>query len=285
MNDKEDLIEQLIVQMDKVFFYCVKRCNNRIDAEDLSQDIILDIIININKGIKIENFDFYIWKICKNHFNKYVVRKVKDRDNVMFVEEIDEPGNEVSSLEQLINSEKIQIINAAIKLLSKDYAEILYSYYIEDKSLSFIAEKLNIPLGTVKYRLFTIRNKLKEYLKMERLNGKKAFVPKKFSATMSGGGKINPHMFTKSLINKNILFHSYDNPCTLEDYSLELGISILYIEEIVDELVGATLLTKEGKKYITNFPIITKETSIKLYSVIKSDGQLYGQMLVKFAEK
>lgn len=60
MNDKEDLIEQLIVQMDKVFFYCVKRCNNRIDAEDLSQDIILDIIININKGIKIENFDFYI---------------------------------------------------------------------------------------------------------------------------------------------------------------------------------------------------------------------------------
>ena len=70
---------------------------------------------------------------------------------------------------------------------------------------------------------------------MERLNGRKAFVPKNFTTSMSGGGKYNPHQFTKSLINKNILFHSYDNPCTLEDYSLELGISIPYIEEIVNE--------------------------------------------------
>ena len=144
MNDKEQLIEQLVAQMDKVFFYCVKRCNSRIDAEDLSQDILLDIMININKGIKIENFDYYIWQICKNHYSKYVARKVKDRENVMFVEEIDEPGNELSSLDKLINSEKISMINAAIKLLSSDYAEILYSYYIEDRSLSFIAEKLNL---------------------------------------------------------------------------------------------------------------------------------------------
>ena len=165
MNDKEKLIEQLISQMDKVFFYCVKRCNSRIDAEDLSQDILLDIMININKGINIENFDYYIWQICKNHYSKYVARKVKDRDNIMFVEEIDDPGNEFSSLDKLIDSEKISMINAAIKLLSKDYSEILYSYYIEDRSLSFIADKLNLPLGTVKRRLFDIRNKLKEYLK------------------------------------------------------------------------------------------------------------------------
>ena len=88
MNDKEKLIEQLIAQMDKVFFYCVKRCNSRIDAEDLSQDILLDIMININKGIKIENFDYYIWQICKNHYSKYVARIVKDKDNIMFVEEM-----------------------------------------------------------------------------------------------------------------------------------------------------------------------------------------------------
>lgn len=106
MNEKEQLIEQLLTQMDKVFFYCVKRCNSRIDAEDLSQDILLDIIVNINKGIKIENFDFYLWKICKNHYSKYVDRKVKDREKITIVEEIDEPGSDISSLDKLINSEK-----------------------------------------------------------------------------------------------------------------------------------------------------------------------------------
>ena len=102
MNDKEKQIEQLIAQMDKVFFYCVKRCNSRIDAEDLSQDILLDIMININKGIKIENFDYYIWQICKNHYSKYVARKVKDRENVMSIEVIDEPGNDFSLLDKFM---------------------------------------------------------------------------------------------------------------------------------------------------------------------------------------
>ncbi len=140
MNDKDQLIEQLLAQMDKVFFYCVKRCNSRMDAEGLSQDILLDIMININKGIQIENFDYYIWQICKSHYSKYVARKTKDRENIAFVEELDEPGYEKSSLDKLIHSEKISMMNAAIKLLSKDYSEILYSYYIEDQSLSFIAQ-------------------------------------------------------------------------------------------------------------------------------------------------
>ena len=89
--NKNDLKEKVVDYASKVFFYCVKRCNNRMDAEDLSQDILLDIMININKGIKIENFDFYIWQICKNHYSKYVAKIVKDRNNIMFVEEIDEP--------------------------------------------------------------------------------------------------------------------------------------------------------------------------------------------------
>lgn len=255
------------------------------DAEGLSQTILLEIIQNIDKGARINNLDYYIWGVCKNQYNIYLRKTIKDRNTLEYKEEIDEADDSKTALDEMLEDEKIRRMNQAIKLLSKDYAEILYAYYVEDKTLKFIAEELNIPLGTVCRRLSDIRQKLKEYLDMEKINGKKAFVPKKFSTAMSGGGKINPHMFTKSLINKNILFHSYDNPCTLEDYSLELGISIPYIEEIVGELVGATLLIKEGNKYITNFPIITKETSIKLYSVIKAEGKLYGQMLVKFAEK
>lgn len=236
MNDKEKLIEQLITQKDKVFFYCVKRCNSRIDAEDLSQDILLDIMININKGIKIENFDYYIWQICKNHYSKYVARKVKDSEKIMPIEEIDEPGSDISSLDKLINSEKIAMINVAIKLLSSDYSEILYSYYVEDRTLSFIANKMNLPLGTVKRRLFDIRNKLKEYLKMERLNGKKAFVPKEYQTHRNGGAYLNPEEYTYGLIEQNLLLHSYGNPCSLEDYAIEMGISLPYIENIVKTL-------------------------------------------------
>ena len=286
MNDKEKLIEQLIAQMDKVFFYCVKRCNNRIDAEDLSQDILLDIMININKGIKIENFDYYIWQICKNHYSKYVARKVKDREKIMTIEEIDEPGNDISSLDKLINSEKIAMINVAIKLLSSDYSEILYSYYVEDRTLSFIANKMDLPLGTVKRRLFDIRNKLKEYLKMERLNRKKAFVPKKYQTHRDGGAYLNPEDYTYGLIEQNLLLHSYGNPCSLEDYAIEMGISLPYIENIVKTLEHATLLIKdENGKYLTNFIMVDKNTDCKVLNLIKQRADEYTNLIVEYCKK
>lgn len=286
MNEKEQLIEQLLTQMDKVFFYCVKRCNSRIDAEDLSQDILLDIIVNINKGIKIENFDFYLWKICKNHYSKYVDRKVKDREKITIVEEIDEPGSDISSLDKLINSEKIAMINVAIKLLSSDYSEILYSYYVEDRTLSFIANKMDLPLGTVKRRLFDIRNKLKEYLKMERLNGKKAFVPKEYQTHRSGGAYLNPEDYTYGLIEQNLLLHSYGNPCSLEDYAIEMGISLPYIENIVKTLEHATLLIKDEKgKYLTNFIMVDKNTDCKVLNLIKQREDEYTNLIVEYCKK
>lgn len=286
MNEKEQLIEQLLTQMDKVFFYCVKRCNSRIDAEDLSQDILLDIIVNINKGIKIENFDFYLWKICKNHYSKYVDRKVKDREKITIVEEIDEPGNDISSLDKLINYEKIAMINVAIKLLSSDYSEILYSYYVEDRTLSFIANKMDLPLGTVKRRLFDIRNKLKEYLKMERLNGKKAFVPKEYQTHISGGAYLNPEDYTYGLIEQNLLLHSYGNPCSLEDYAIEMGISLPYIENIVKTLEHATLLIKDEKgKYLTNFIMVDKNTDCKVLNLIKQRADEYTNLIVEYCKK
>ncbi len=286
MNDKEKLIEQLITQKDKVFFYCVKRCNSRIDAEDLSQDILLDIMININKGIKIENFDYYIWQICKSHYSKYVARKVKDSEKIMPIEEIDEPGSDISSLDKLINSEKIAMINVAIKLLSSDYSEILYSYYVEDRTLSFIANKMNLPLGTVKRRLFDIRNKLKEYLKMERLNGKKAFVPKEYQTHRSGGAYLNPEDYTYGLTEQNLLLHSYGNPCSLEDYAIEMGISLPYIENIVKTLEHATLLIKDEKgKYLTNFIMVDKNTDCKVLNLTKQRADEYTNLIVEYCKK
>ena len=58
MNDnmnKNELKEKVVDYASKVFFYCVK---SRMDAEDLSQTILLEIIRNI------DNFDYYIWGVC-----------------------------------------------------------------------------------------------------------------------------------------------------------------------------------------------------------------------------
>ena len=285
--NKNELKEKVVDYASKVFFYCVKRCNSRMDAEDLSQTILLEIIQNIDKGARIDNMDYYVWGVCKNQYNMYLRRKIKDRNNLEYKEDIDEKDDSISALDEMIEDEKIRKMNQAIKLLSKDYAEILYAYYIEDKTLKFIAEELKLPLGTVGRRLSDIRQKLKEYLNMEKLNGKKAYVPKNFSAWfgMMKIGTYNPHNYVNTLINKNLLYHSYNNPCTIEDYSLELGISKPYVEDIVNQLVEVTLLKKiEGNKYITNFPYITKDILNSNAQVLLDNYKEYTDELIKFAK-
>lgn len=62
---KNELKEKVVDYAEKVFFFCVKRCNSRMDAEDLSQTILLEVLENIDKGAHIDNMDFYIWGVCK----------------------------------------------------------------------------------------------------------------------------------------------------------------------------------------------------------------------------
>jgi RNA polymerase sigma factor (sigma-70 family) len=288
MNDmnKNELKEKVVDYVSKVFFYCIKRCNNRMDAEDLSQTILLEIIQNIDKGAHIDNFDYYVWGVCKNQYNMYLRKTIKDRNNLELNDDIEKKDDSLSALDEILEDEKIRRMNQAIKLLSKDYAEILYAYYVEDKTLKFIAKELNLPLGTVKKRLFTIRQKLKEYLDMERLNGKKAYIPKTFASSASYPEKLpfDPHDVVKPLLFKNLLYHTFNNPCTLEDLSIEMGISLPYVEDIVNILLGVKYLIKDGNKYKSNIAFLDMETVQKVRLLLKEYYDEYVKEVISFAK-
>lgn len=281
---RNQLIEKLESYASQIFFYCIKRCNNRMDAEDLSQSILLECVNQINKGTIINNMDYYIWGVCRNMYNQYLRGVIRERENVELKDEIKCKDKKISILELEIQNEKVKKMNSAIKLLSKDYLEILYAYYIEDKTLKYIADELNLPLGTITWKLSEIRKKLKEYLKMEKLNGKRAYVPKEFQVSMmcTKEGKYNPCLEVASMIHKNLLYHSFNNPCTIEDYSLELGIARPYVEEIVSRLTDVTLLKKEGNKYITNFAFIDKAVLNKILDTKAKYSNIIYKQLKKF---
>ena len=290
MNDmsKDELKEKVVDYASKVFFYCVKRCNSRMDAEDLSQTILLEIIQNIDKGARIDNLDYYIWGVCKNQYNMYLRKTIKDRNNLEYKEDIDDADDSKTALDEMLEDEKIRRMNQVIKLLSKDYAEILYAYYVEDKTLKFIAEELNIPLGTAKWKLAEVRKKLKEYLNMEKLNGRKAYIPKEFQTCQAFNGDLefNPTVVVSSLLIKNLLYHSYGNECSIEDYSIELGIAKPYVEDYVDELVYKDfLIDLKNGKYLTNIAFIDKKERREILDFIRKNISCYYDELVKFSKK
>ena len=99
---KDELKEKVVDYASKVFFYCVKRCNNRMDAEDLSQTILLEIIQNIDKGARIDNLDYYIWGVCKNQYNMYLRRTIKDINNIEYKGDIDDADDSKTALDEML---------------------------------------------------------------------------------------------------------------------------------------------------------------------------------------
>lgn len=272
--------------VDKVFYYCLKRCNNRFDAEDLSQIILTEAFISLEKNKNIENLESYIFKIAHNQYTKYIKSKVKTRQLIDYNYEIDSFETDDNKLNSLVEKERLKEINQRLKLLDSDYINIVYSYYVEDLKLSTIANNLNLPLGTVKRRLYDIRKKLKESLEMKVISGKKTYIPKDYYFTKScnGVGTYDPHNFVQILIQKNLLYHSYNNPCSLEDYAIELGISMPYIEDLVSSLEKATLLKKHDGKYVTNFAFLSREFRAKIYDLISSYKESFALKLVEKAK-
>ena len=285
--NKNELKEIVESYASKVFFFCRKRCNSLMDAEDLSQTILLELIQNIEKGAQINNIDYYIWGVCKNQYNMYLRKTIKDRNNVEYTDYIDIVDESKTPLDEMIEDEKIRLMNQAIKLLSKDYSEILYAYYVEDKTLKFIADELNMPLGTVKWKLSEIRKRLKEYLDMEKLNGKKAYVPKSFEVVQSFSGNLafNPSEVVKNLLVKNLLYHSYGVECSIEDYSIELGIAKPYIEDFVNTLYNKDFLLKlDNGKYLTNIAFIDKKERREILDYGRNNIDGYYQQIVRFVK-
>ena len=61
------------------------------------------------------------------------------------------------------------MVRRAIQELPEKYAAVVVLHYLEGLGVKEIGERLDMPLGTVKIRLYRARNVLRE--KLERLEG------------------------------------------------------------------------------------------------------------------
>ena len=137
---------------------------NRDDAYDLLQDTTLKALDNQDKHVDNVNFKGWVFTIMRNLFiNKYraTVRSavvIDSSDDLYHLNLSQESGFE--SPEGALS--KIEI-NAAINRFSDDY-RVPFSMFIAGYKYAEIAEHMDLPLGTVKSRIFLARQKLKSAL-------------------------------------------------------------------------------------------------------------------------
>ena len=67
--------------MEKLFYFCLKRTGNVIEAEDLTHDIALNIISALSGGTVPVSFSAWVWQIARNRWCAWVKEKRKRNES------------------------------------------------------------------------------------------------------------------------------------------------------------------------------------------------------------
>lgn len=136
-------------------------------ANDLVQEVFIKVCRNLSDYRTERPFRPWIYTIASNTFKDYLKKAYVRHDRLNF-DDWDDTLEADDNLENrfMANAER-EIVIAALGKLGENVREIVVLRYYQDLKLNEIAEMMQIPLGTVKSRLFTALRRLKDLLAKE----------------------------------------------------------------------------------------------------------------------
>lgn len=172
-SDWSDMLQQLSLEKDKklyiqLFRYFAPRVKAYITrlglvdsaAEDLMQETMLSVwrkahLYNRSKAAA----STWIFTLARNHSIDWM-RKQKYPDYSIdeWNEEPEDRETQTASGDQLVTAERME---KAIQKLPEGQAQVIYMSFYEGRSHTEIAERIGIPLGSVKSRIRLASEKLK----------------------------------------------------------------------------------------------------------------------------
>ena len=165
MKQKESFKDRVLGLQGNLMSFAYQLTSNREEAQDLLQETTLKALSNEEKYVDNVNFKGWIFTIMRNIFiNNY-------RQNVRKATVIDQTEDlyhlnisQDSGLSTPEGSVAVKEITVVLNSFSDDY-RIPFNMFVAGYKYNEIADKLNLPLGTVKSRIFFARKRLREELK------------------------------------------------------------------------------------------------------------------------
>ena len=163
--ENSKITNKIVAMQPELMSFAFKRTANQDSANDLVQDSILKALDNAQKFVYQENFKGWMYTIMRNIFINNYRKTVRDQT---FVDQTDNLFHLNLSQESGFDSTEgaydLKEIHRIVNALPKDY-RIPFAMYVSGFKYREIAEKLGLPLGTVKSRIFFTRQRLQNELK------------------------------------------------------------------------------------------------------------------------
>ena len=171
-GDQQAFAEILNRYRGSIYNLIYKMVHNREETEDLVQEAFIKAFCSLSTFNEDYAFSTWLFKIainnCIDHFRKKKLKTfsidtpIQSKDGTITREFSD---TSFSPENPLLSKEKTKLIEDAINKLPEKYRISIILRHNEDKSYEEISQILEIPLGTVKARIFRAREMLKKQLK------------------------------------------------------------------------------------------------------------------------
>ena len=155
-----------------VFQIILKIVRNQETAKDLVQETFMKAFGSLASYRSEYRFSTWLYKIAANASIDFLRKKrihalsldrpLQTADGTI---EIEVPDNSNNPEQDLVRKEQRVGIEQAIESLPPKYREVIVYRHKDDKSYEEIADLLDVPVGTVKARIFRARVLLKKKLK------------------------------------------------------------------------------------------------------------------------
>ena len=146
---------------DMIYAMLLKYAGNCDDVDDLMQEAFMKAYLKI--GLYDPKYDFgaWIYTIARNTFVDFErTRKsvALNPENSPLENSTAQQTSAPTPEEYIINAQQRAQIERYIAMLPEDYRRLFELRFIDEYSYEEIAEKLDMKLGTVKTRIFRVRN-------------------------------------------------------------------------------------------------------------------------------
>lgn len=149
--------------VDKIYRFIFLKVNSREISEDLTSETFIRFWNNLKQNNKIENIPAFLYKIARNlvtdHYRQKGKIQITSIDNLSVVD------NEINLEEKVCNDSDFETVKSALANLRENYQELIIWRYLDDLSISEIAQITNKSEAAIRTTLSRAVKALKTYFK------------------------------------------------------------------------------------------------------------------------